>query len=409
MRFVLLNLLQSSNQNFEMNSDLLEYEGKMIPKRLNERPGSEQLVKRLHGQNGILIRGADLRHFPKWVNQPLHFLQKFIEKPTFVDMKGKCRRAHTSSGYTFCKYIQKEREDLVANEPYGMDFYNLPYSLGKHHRWNFSEHFEENPESFQHPGHNITSTLMISDRLSEPKQFCVEQFPPLINGLDSHHRIRRMVAAQANGQLYTKETKTGRALPDDLLKPVHPIPGPKRQQPKHKKAARRYRRRETLRKREECQELPIRLTYFIDQPKTTAQQIQCQALRQKFTSFLNGKKCPKSQKHRGLLIQDEDCEYYDESMDFYDFGESFSDNPYEYQIGNDSELESCYRDEKPKGFSLGDYIKEETRTPSISNYVLVQYPTTHDFFQVSPHRNHSTDSLSSINEDDYELVEGFDF
>jgi hypothetical protein len=58
---------------------------------------------------------------------------------------------------------------------------------------------------------------MVSDRLPEPNQFYAEKFPPLINGFESNHRVRRMIAGQTNGKLYTKETKTGRALPVDLL------------------------------------------------------------------------------------------------------------------------------------------------------------------------------------------------
>lgn len=153
---------------------------------------------------------------------------RFVEKPAFVDAKGKWRREPKALEFNL-----EERENLVMKGPYGMSSYNVPYSLGKHQRWQFDEYFEENPQDFQvifsfsnnslpihlkHPHQNITSLLMISDQLPEPDQLYAEQFPPLINGFESKHRVRRMVAAQANGQIYSKETKTGRALPVDLLR-----------------------------------------------------------------------------------------------------------------------------------------------------------------------------------------------
>lgn len=61
-------------------------------------------------------------------------------------------------------------------------------------------------------------------------------------------------------------------------------------------------------------------------------------------------RCPRSQKHRGLLIQDEDRIYYNDSMDFADFNEE-SANDY-------CGFEDEYEINAPRGFSLGDFIAE---------------------------------------------------
>jgi hypothetical protein len=44
-----------------------------------------------------------------------------------------------------------------------------------------------------------------------------EQFPPLVEGVRNRHRVKKMIAAQPNGCVYEKESKSGKALPKDLL------------------------------------------------------------------------------------------------------------------------------------------------------------------------------------------------
>jgi hypothetical protein len=115
-----------------------------------------------------------------------------------------------------------------------------------------------------------------------------------------------------------------------------------------------------------------------------------------------------------MLIQDDDLEFYDAPMDF--FNEETEDF-YTYQA------ESEYEVQKPRGFSLADFINEgklasawlnllitiilDVQKPS--NYVLVQHPTDFNLIQMAcQKRSQSTGSVSSI-DDEYELVDGFDF
>lgn len=72
------------------------------------------------------------------------------------------------------------------------------------------------------------------------------------------------------------------------FRPVPLLPNSKRKQPKHKKAARRYRRREMLQKRDNCQEEPLRLAYFVSEPRASPKQLRADAVRQKAANFIRG-------------------------------------------------------------------------------------------------------------------------
>lgn len=39
----------------------------------NQRPYAEKIMRRLKGTNGLIIRGIDLRHLPKYINQQVYF------------------------------------------------------------------------------------------------------------------------------------------------------------------------------------------------------------------------------------------------------------------------------------------------------------------------------------------------
>lgn len=177
-----------------------------------QRPGIEKLQKRINGMNGLLVRGVDLRHLPQYISQIDYFTGKF-QPSNYINYQGQWKRDPKALDLGV-----DEREQLVKKDPFGMDSFNLGYSLGKKKRWELYQCFEESPEKFQHPLDNITTVLMSSTQIPESSQLYAEQFPPLIEGVQSSYRVKRLIAAEPNGKLYTKESKTGRALPQDILK-----------------------------------------------------------------------------------------------------------------------------------------------------------------------------------------------
>ncbi|KAI6181375.1 Cytochrome P450 [Aphelenchoides besseyi] len=301
-------------------------------------------VNRYFSFRGVVVRSLDKRH--EILKEPKRATNCTCENWRCTCEEYSSKRIKTK----WSKAKERTRMELVENDPYGLDSFEVSYSLSKKQRWQLAAEFEHKAAKFQVPHQNLSCVLATSehpllDAWWGPRLFDAPSRHSIYVGPSS---VKKLIACNEDGSLYVRENAQSNGHSYTYLPALPSTSNSSFERPLSKNKKRALRRKQREEGMDQSKEPPVRITYYAYEPKTTAH----------FMNGANKDRWPRiytqnsSTSNKPWKLGGEFVEMEEESLDF---------DSMETEEQGGEELQS------PPLMTLGDFIR-----PTESDYIYVE-------------------------------------